>query len=111
VLLIDLTRGNSTRYKGKPAGILLVTRRPDADAKVAAKALRIRVADLVKWLPEGLEATVIDPGPYLGYLRRVHTMTPPGSNSVHVSPSSVYTYSPDGNGWPASGPTSTTPLK
>ena len=25
---------------------------------------------------------------------------PPGSNSVHVSPSSVYMYSPEGNGWP-----------
>jgi len=55
--------GNTTAVDGKPALILLVSRLTDADARATAKALRDRLAELGKVLPEGLEVKVIDAGP------------------------------------------------
>ena len=55
--------GNTTALDGKPAVILLVSRLPDADPKAAAKALRDRLAELAKGLPDGVEVKVIDAGP------------------------------------------------
>jgi RND family efflux transporter MFP subunit len=55
--------GNTTALDGKPAVILLVSRLADVDPKATAKALRDRLAELAKVLPEGVEAKVIDAGP------------------------------------------------
>jgi RND family efflux transporter MFP subunit len=53
----------ATGLDGKPAAFLLVTRLPDADTKVTAKALRDRVADLARRLPEGMEVKVVGEEP------------------------------------------------
>jgi hypothetical protein len=55
--------GNTTALDGKPTAILLVSRLTDADPKAAAKALRDRIAELAKVVPEGAELRVIDTGP------------------------------------------------
>jgi multidrug efflux system membrane fusion protein len=52
--------GTTATVDGKAAAVLLVSRLPDSDAKDAAKALKARVAELAKHLPEGLEIKVID---------------------------------------------------
>jgi RND family efflux transporter MFP subunit len=44
---------------GKPCAMLLVSRLPDADSKKTAKAVKDRIAELARRLPEGLEVKEI----------------------------------------------------
>jgi hypothetical protein len=52
--------GATTALDGKACVLLLVSRLPDANPKETAKAIRDRVAELAKRLPEGLEIRTIN---------------------------------------------------
>jgi multidrug efflux pump subunit AcrB len=52
-----------TCLDAKPAAFVLVSRLPDADPKATARALRDRLADLAKRLPEGMEMKVVGQEP------------------------------------------------
>jgi RND family efflux transporter MFP subunit len=62
VARLEVTTGFETTASldGKAVAVLLVSRLPDADTKEAAKALKARVAELGKRLPDGLEIKFID---------------------------------------------------
>jgi RND family efflux transporter MFP subunit len=53
----------ATGLDGKPAAFVLVSRLPDADLKATAKALRERLAELAKRVPDGMELKVVGEEP------------------------------------------------
>jgi RND family efflux transporter MFP subunit len=65
VMNVEVGEGwtNTTSVDGKPCALLLVSRLTDSDGKDTVKALRERLAELTKRLPEGLELKVVGEEP------------------------------------------------
>jgi multidrug efflux pump len=62
VARVELVAGWSTvtSLDGKPGVFLLVHRSADADARGTAKAVRARLAELVKQFPSGIDYRVVE---------------------------------------------------